>query len=112
MMLRTPVCSYPIIVSHLSFNVLCLLILYSIYLNDTPIREQPDCTVYNVRVEHPFLLNPPTTRPSSLSSFPNGSWCGITVEGIYFKKPTFFFCLLNFGSNTRFPSATTAIPFS
>ncbi len=33
MMFRTPVCSYPIIVSHLSFNVLCLLILYSIYLN-------------------------------------------------------------------------------
>jgi hypothetical protein len=33
MMLRTPVCSYPIIVSHLSFNVLCLLILYSIYLS-------------------------------------------------------------------------------
>jgi hypothetical protein len=33
MMLRTPVCSYPIIVSHLSFNFLCLLLLYSIYLN-------------------------------------------------------------------------------
>jgi hypothetical protein len=32
-MLRTPVCSYPIIVSHLSFNFLCLLLLYSIYLN-------------------------------------------------------------------------------
>jgi hypothetical protein len=29
----TPVCSYPIIVSHLSFNFLCLLLLYSIYLN-------------------------------------------------------------------------------
>ncbi len=34
MMLRTPVCSYPIIVTHLSFNFLCLLLLYSIYLND------------------------------------------------------------------------------
>jgi hypothetical protein len=33
MMLRTPVCSYPIIVTHLSFNFLCLLVLYSIYLN-------------------------------------------------------------------------------
>jgi hypothetical protein len=33
MMLRTPVCLYPIIVSHLSFNFLCLLLLYSIYLN-------------------------------------------------------------------------------
>jgi hypothetical protein len=33
MMLRTPVCSYPIIVSHLRFNVLCLLILFSIYLS-------------------------------------------------------------------------------
>jgi hypothetical protein len=33
-MLRIPVCSYPIIVSHLSFNFLCLLLLYSIYLND------------------------------------------------------------------------------
>ncbi len=33
MMLPTPVCSYPIIVSHLSFNFLCLLLLYSIYLN-------------------------------------------------------------------------------
>ncbi len=33
MMLRTHVCSYPIIVSHLSFNFLCLLLLYSIYLN-------------------------------------------------------------------------------
>jgi hypothetical protein len=32
--LRTPVCSYPIIVTHLSFNFLCLLLLYSIYLND------------------------------------------------------------------------------
>ncbi len=32
MMLRTPVCSYPI-VTHLSFNFLCLLLLYSIYLN-------------------------------------------------------------------------------
>jgi hypothetical protein len=31
--LRTPVCSYPIIVTHLSFNFLCLLVLYSIYLN-------------------------------------------------------------------------------
>jgi hypothetical protein len=30
--LRTPVCLYPIIVSHLSFNFLCLLLLYSIYL--------------------------------------------------------------------------------
>ncbi len=36
MMLRTPVCSYPIIVSHLSFNFLCLLLLYSIYLNGIP----------------------------------------------------------------------------
>jgi hypothetical protein len=35
MMLRTPVCSYPIIVTHLSFNFLCLLLLYSIYLNDS-----------------------------------------------------------------------------
>ncbi len=35
MMLRTPVCSYPIIVSHLSFNFLCLMLLYSIYLNGT-----------------------------------------------------------------------------
>ena len=26
-------CSYPIIVTHLSFNFLCLLLLYSIYLN-------------------------------------------------------------------------------
>jgi hypothetical protein len=33
MTLRTPVCSYPIIVTHLSFNFLCLLLLYSIYLN-------------------------------------------------------------------------------
>ncbi len=33
MMLRTPVCSYPIIATHLSFNFLCLLLLYSIYLN-------------------------------------------------------------------------------
>jgi hypothetical protein len=33
MMLRTPVCSYPIIVTHLSFKFLCLLLLYSIYLN-------------------------------------------------------------------------------
>ncbi len=33
MMLSTPVCSYPIIVTHLSFNFLCLLLLYSIYLN-------------------------------------------------------------------------------
>ncbi len=32
LMLRTPVCSYPIIVTHLSFNFLCLLLLYSIYL--------------------------------------------------------------------------------
>jgi hypothetical protein len=32
-MLRTPVCVYPIIVTHLSFNFLCLLLLYSIYLN-------------------------------------------------------------------------------
>jgi hypothetical protein len=32
-MLRTPVCSYPIIVTHLSFSFLCLLLLYSIYLN-------------------------------------------------------------------------------
>ncbi len=31
--LRTHVCSYPIIVTHLSFNFLCLLLLYSIYLN-------------------------------------------------------------------------------
>ncbi len=30
--LRTPFCSYPIIVSHLRFNFLCLLLLYSIYL--------------------------------------------------------------------------------
>jgi hypothetical protein len=36
--LRTPVCSYPIIVTHLSFNFLCLLLLYSIYLNG---RTQP-----------------------------------------------------------------------
>jgi hypothetical protein len=35
-MLRTPVCSYPIIVSHLSFNFLCPLLLYSIYLNGYP----------------------------------------------------------------------------
>ncbi len=31
--LRTPVCSYPIEVFQLSFNFLCLLLLYSIYLN-------------------------------------------------------------------------------
>ncbi len=33
MMLRTLVCSYPIIVSHLSFNFLCLLLLCSTYLS-------------------------------------------------------------------------------
>ncbi len=38
MMLRTPVCSYPIILTHLSFNFLCLLLLYSIYLNDCHTR--------------------------------------------------------------------------
>ncbi len=32
-MLRTTVCSYPIDVFQLSFNFLCLLLLYSIYLN-------------------------------------------------------------------------------
>jgi hypothetical protein len=31
--LRTTVCSYPINVFQLSFNFLCLLLLYSIYLN-------------------------------------------------------------------------------
>jgi hypothetical protein len=31
--LRSPVCSYPIDVFQLSFNFLCLLLLYSIYLN-------------------------------------------------------------------------------
>ena len=31
--LRTTVCSYPIDVFQLSFNFLCLLLLYSIYLN-------------------------------------------------------------------------------
>jgi hypothetical protein len=36
MMLRTPVCSYPIIVTHLSFNFLCLMLLYSIHLNGFP----------------------------------------------------------------------------
>jgi hypothetical protein len=38
-MFRTPVCcrillSYPIVVSQLSFNFLCLLLLYSIYLSE------------------------------------------------------------------------------
>ncbi len=33
--LRTTVCSYPIDVFQLSFNFLCLLLLYSIYLNGT-----------------------------------------------------------------------------
>jgi hypothetical protein len=47
MMLRTPVCSYPIIVSHLSFNFLCLLLLYSIYLNG-PDRE----TVHTNHLAH------------------------------------------------------------
>jgi len=41
MMLRTPVCSYPIIVTHLSFNFLCLLLLYSICLNGV------NCTLYS-----------------------------------------------------------------
>ncbi len=34
--LRTPVCSYPIDVFHLSFNFLCVLLLYSIYLCGRP----------------------------------------------------------------------------
>ena len=41
MMLRTPVCSYPIIVTHLSFNFLCLLLLYSIYLNEPTAASIP-----------------------------------------------------------------------
>jgi hypothetical protein len=35
----TPVCSYPIIVTNLSFNFLCLLLLYSIYLNGYTILQ-------------------------------------------------------------------------
>jgi hypothetical protein len=37
--LHTPVCSYPIDVFQLNFNFLCLLVLYSIYLNayNTPL---------------------------------------------------------------------------
>ncbi len=49
MMLRTPVCSYPIIVTHLSFNFLCLLLLYSIYLNDPTLhRIYTANTVHNM----------------------------------------------------------------
>jgi hypothetical protein len=65
--------------------------------------QNVQCIVYNVRVQHPFLLNPPTTRPSSFSSFPNDSWCGITARGNILQEAHVFFCLLNFSSNTRFP---------
>jgi hypothetical protein len=37
--LRTPVYSYPIDVFHLSFNFICLLLLYSIYLNGSNTRD-------------------------------------------------------------------------
>jgi hypothetical protein len=40
--LRTPVCSYPIDVFQLSFNFLCLLLLYSIYLNGYYLFLCPD----------------------------------------------------------------------
>ena len=48
MMLRTPVCSYPIIVTHLSFNFLWLLLLYSIYFNGADSSSHPtSCTWSN-----------------------------------------------------------------
>jgi hypothetical protein len=39
---------YPIIVSHLHFNFLCLLLLYSIHLCDTQPLSQSNCTVCTV----------------------------------------------------------------
>jgi hypothetical protein len=46
--LRTTVCSYPIDVFQLSFNFLCLLLLYSIYLNaqHSVSANEYSCTVH------------------------------------------------------------------
>jgi hypothetical protein len=46
-MLRTPVCSYPIIVTHLSFNFLCLVLLYSIYLNAMHVMPNEKSGIYS-----------------------------------------------------------------
>ncbi len=68
MMLRTPVCSYPIIVSHLGFNFLCLLLLYSIYLNVYNSGNQlhsHTCTEYS---NTPMSISPPFP-PASISLY-------------------------------------------
>jgi hypothetical protein len=54
MMLHTPVCSYPIIISHLSFNFLCLLLLYSIYLN-AQIFQPPQQGFFSVHAQLQLL---------------------------------------------------------
>ncbi len=56
--------SYPIIVTHLSFNFLCLLLLYSIYLNGLiTVEALLDYGVHRVP-QHPQKLPFPGT-PSS-----------------------------------------------
>ncbi len=69
MMLRTPVCSYPIIVTHLSFNFLCLLLLYSIYLNGRDVwrvvgAESTEWCIEGQAFSRSYDLAP---RPPSLS---------------------------------------------
>jgi hypothetical protein len=58
MMLRTPVCSYPVIVTHLSFNFLCLLLLYSIYVNEG-----------NSQMESSVQDNPAAPSPCQMREF-------------------------------------------
>jgi hypothetical protein len=75
MMLRTPVCSYPIIVSYLSFNFLCLLLLYSIYLNGlSPIQNLKEdlkmpsgmySTIHLLEIMRRSAFKSPLSYPSS-----------------------------------------------
>ncbi len=75
MMLRMPVCSYPIIVTHLSFNFLCLLLLYSIYLNGLYI-----CTNLDVLLDLCNLRWPDPARRHGVNS--------VTEKNMSFKAKT------------------------
>ncbi len=80
--------SYPVVVSHLSFNFLCLLLLYNIYLSA---QVRPTCSKYVNNRSHRHNLRStagqaePILRSISLKIRPQTEVKGPQAKHIYFK---------------------------
>jgi hypothetical protein len=101
--LRTPVCSYPIDVFHLSFNFLCLLLLYSIYLcalySNTVLKWNTQPLKWKEQIRHfrkvSFVLFLFTLQENVWI------WCWYSIFYFFGEQPVFLPNLNNDNNRTK-----------